>query len=656
MLKHVLFAYTNRAYAYEYKQLQGPLEQTIDICADVLYHNNSVDTPWLPESSFRTLMSLVTTGVEFSFDNVMYRQVDGVAMGSPLGPVLANIFVGYCESLVDPSLWPEFYVRFVDDSFTYFDSVQQCDAFLDRLNNLHPSLKFTVEHEQNNTLSFLDVRVEKSNDEIVTSIYRKPTFTGQYIVFDSYCSYLYKVNLVKNLVDRARRICSPSRLKDELGFLKSVFLKNGYPEELLNKLLKSASKPKVVIIGPSRCPVYLSLPWKGEASQTLCRTIKTLVTQTYFAAHFIPVFTTIRAFTVRKDVLPSHLLSHLVYQFECRNCDSRYVGRTLQHLSARIKQHVPLHMLPDAAKAKRPKRGRPRKNPRPLPPTQPEQVEHTVQRKSGGSLSQPNVPSPPLPLPPPEPPPVPLVAGVGEESATTTVPPITDIEPISLTQYPAVRTPQHPPALDPWVQRPRRSTANYSTEIYARNGQGPRGASKETGSRGQNGTQSRDVDEVRTVTRDRRRKENMDGIRRLTGGEYELGDDAADDENTDDDEADDGEDTDDDEAGDDEAADEDEADDGETAGGDGDKTDEEESGGREGDGADEGEIRKKSAVYLHLLSRPDCLSVYDDSHFSVLCRARYVQQLKVLEAVCIRTHKPDLCKQKEHVLALRLFS
>ena len=169
----------------------------------------------------------------------------------------------------------------------------------------------------------------------------------------------------------------------------------------------------------------------------------------------------------------SHLLSHLVYQFECRNCDSRYVGRTLQHLSARIKQHVPLHMVPDAAKVKHPKRWRPHKNPLPLPPTQPEQVEHTVQRKSGGSLSQPNVPSPPLPLPPPEPPPVLLVAGVGVESATTTVPPITEIDPISLTQYPVVRTPQHAPALDPWVQRPRRSTANYSTEIYARNGQGP---------------------------------------------------------------------------------------------------------------------------------------------------------------------------------------
>ena len=46
------------------------------------------------------------------------------------------------------------------------------------------------------------------------------------------------------------------------------------------------------------------------------------------------------------------------------------------------------------------------------------------------------------------PPPVLLVAGVGVESATTTVPPITEIDLISLTQYPVVRTPQHAPALD----------------------------------------------------------------------------------------------------------------------------------------------------------------------------------------------------------------
>ena len=87
-----------------------------------------------------------------------------------------------------------------------------------------------------------------------------------------------------------------------------------------------------------------------------------------------------------------------------------------------------------------------------------------------------------------------------------------------------------------------------------------------------------------------------------------------------------------------------------------DEMDEEESGGKERDEADECVGRKKSAVYLHLLSRPDCLGVYDDSHISVLCRARYVQQLKVLEAVCIRIYKPVLCKQKEHIVALKLYS
>ena len=56
------------------------------------------------------------------------------------------------------------------------------------------------------------------------------------------------------------------------------------------------------------------------------------------------------------------------------------------------------------------------------------------------------------------------------------------------------------------------------------------------------------------------------------------------------------------------------------------------------------------------VSHPKCLQVYDDFSFSVLCRARYASQLKVLEAVCIRLHKPDLCKQKKHVVALKLFS
>ena len=99
------------------KRLSG----TIDTC-DVLYHTSDVVPPTWSEQSFRELVSMVTTpsGVEFSVDDVMYRQIDKVGMGSPLGPVLANIFAGFCESHILDVEYPPLYCRFVDDCWTLF--------------------------------------------------------------------------------------------------------------------------------------------------------------------------------------------------------------------------------------------------------------------------------------------------------------------------------------------------------------------------------------------------------------------------------------------------------------------------------------------------------------------------------------------------------
>ena len=73
-----------------------PLVEVIDICANVLYSNECVGDAQLSESSFRKLMKLVTSGVEFSFDNYMYRQADGVAMG-----VLAQYWQTFSWAIVN---------------------------------------------------------------------------------------------------------------------------------------------------------------------------------------------------------------------------------------------------------------------------------------------------------------------------------------------------------------------------------------------------------------------------------------------------------------------------------------------------------------------------------------------------------------------------
>ena len=62
----------------------------------IVEYGERVKLPF-PRDVFVELMQLTTSSVEFSFNNNMYRQIDGVAMGSPLGPALANIFVGHQE-------------------------------------------------------------------------------------------------------------------------------------------------------------------------------------------------------------------------------------------------------------------------------------------------------------------------------------------------------------------------------------------------------------------------------------------------------------------------------------------------------------------------------------------------------------------------------
>ena len=193
----------------------------------------------------------------------MHRQIDGAAMDSPLGPALANIFVGYQEAkLFNIAKRPLVYFRYVDDTFVVFNNEEDCNTFSIHLNSLHPSLLFTHEKESNYSLPFLDVLVERHDSEFLTSVYRKLAFTGQYLRWNSFSPQKRKINLIGTFVHRAFIICSKSKLDPELGKIRSILLENGYPEHATNSAFKRKLQElnSNLVHTVEKCPVYLHLP------------------------------------------------------------------------------------------------------------------------------------------------------------------------------------------------------------------------------------------------------------------------------------------------------------------------------------------------------------------------------------------------------------
>ena len=79
------------------------LNETIDIILRKVYDENKIDTK-IPKSILKELLHLCTKHVHFKFINEIHIQCDGVAMGSPLGPLLTNIFVISLEDNTLPKL------------------------------------------------------------------------------------------------------------------------------------------------------------------------------------------------------------------------------------------------------------------------------------------------------------------------------------------------------------------------------------------------------------------------------------------------------------------------------------------------------------------------------------------------------------------------
>ena len=202
-------------------------------------------------------------------------------MGIKLGPIISDVFMNNFETkhmreLIKLSVlhWLRF-LRFVDDILVVIKSREQAEKILEFLNSQHKTIKFTMEKEVNNSINFLDVKITRNSDNsISTSTYRKPTFTGVMLNWNSLTSIKYKKCLISCLLDRSNKICSTETQRiEEMEDLRNLLIDNNFPSHIIENEFKRFGKYKQLNVektpNPDEKTKYLSLTFINDKSETI---------------------------------------------------------------------------------------------------------------------------------------------------------------------------------------------------------------------------------------------------------------------------------------------------------------------------------------------------------------------------------------------------
>ena len=191
----------------------------------------------VPTVKFTKLLEFTLTNCIFCFNTKFYKQLQGAAMGSPVSPVIANIYMEYFESLAIPSSPPliKWWFRYVDDvhGATRKDQVNKPQ---EHLNFIDPHIKLTIELPGTDGLPFLDTLTKPTSNSIESTVYGKPSHKDRYLDYNSNHPISAKLSVIHTPIHRAKQVCSTSEfLAKEMDHLCKVLQDNQYQQSSFNR-------------------------------------------------------------------------------------------------------------------------------------------------------------------------------------------------------------------------------------------------------------------------------------------------------------------------------------------------------------------------------------------------------------------------------------
>ncbi|CAF3946895.1 unnamed protein product [Rotaria sp. Silwood1] len=324
-----------------------PVTKAIDITIERLVESKILDKLLLTKTDIKDLLQLSLKNNYFQVNGKYYKQKKGLPMGNTLSPILADIYMDYYlnEHLqhinISNKIW-----RYVDDILIITKmNKEELEDYVNNLNKIRGSIRFTSKYEENNQINFLDTtltRINKDNQmKIKIRWFRKITASDRLLNYESCHGKSIKTNIIKNMTTRILQTTKEAKeQKEDLLKLKTMLLNSNYPPSEIEKLIKQACQEsnanstnhntKNKDKKTENLEYSLSLPYVPGLEVLKRRLESKLHIKLYFSypnklqSHFN-----------RSIKIPSN---SIIYQIPCE-CGKTYIGQTKVGIENRMKQH-----------------------------------------------------------------------------------------------------------------------------------------------------------------------------------------------------------------------------------------------------------------------------------------------------------------------------
>jgi hypothetical protein len=318
-----------------------PIPESIKLLETWL-KDNSISNLLIPE--YLKLTQLCMNQTAFQFNGKFYSQTFGTAMGNPLSPFLANLFMSHFETELSAkcNYFPRIFYRYVDDIFAIVSFTKDRLAeFTELMNSQYPSIKFTVEVEVDSKLPFLDILISRNNGILDFNVYRKPTQVDRFIDNNSFHPKEHKLAAFHSMVYRMLTFpLSKENLNAEVSYIKNVAISNGFSPSIIDNIIR---KQKFTLSIKSLTTIRKENEQSKWAKLLYFPPITNNIKK-IFAQHNLKTaqyssnkIKTIVGSTKDKTEL---LQKSGIYKITCQGCNHVYIGQTIRTIQKRFKEHI----------------------------------------------------------------------------------------------------------------------------------------------------------------------------------------------------------------------------------------------------------------------------------------------------------------------------